>query len=204
MQNNVARANFLTNNTTNNTFSTVATAVTEKPTNEKQQQKKKKAKSAMKTVNAKTKTKTKKKKKYVCRNRTAYNFFFKHQRHVIVEELRKASTSATTTNNNEEEQTLQQFQTVQEIEAYLLNVDSDAKINRRHVKTHGLIGLKELTQLIACRWKECDEETKDIYKQLAIRDELRYKYENREVIGQEERGRKGEENTHLSIGEDKY
>lgn len=237
MQNNVTRvitedsSNFITNNT-NNSFSTAAVR-TEKPTNNKntsttlkrvttsttsratedeavgkvikQQQKKKKSKSAMKT-NAKTKTK-KKDKKYVCRNRSAYNFFYKHQRYVIIEELRKTSTSAKT-NKNEEEQTSQQFQTVQEIEAFLLNVDTVAKSDRRHVKTHGLIGLQELTRLIARRWKECDEETKDIYKQLAIRDHLRYKYQNNyqekceEEKCEEGEGGGGDENTsYPSIGE---
>lgn len=109
------------------------------------------------------KKRTSKKPNYVCRNRSAYNFYYKHQRHIIIENLQNKGSVQ------------KKLQTPQEIEFFLLKTES--KQSRKHIKTHGVITLKDLTRTIARRWKETDVSTKAIYKRIAEQDALRYKHE---------------------------
>jgi len=52
---------------------------------------------------------------------------------------------------------------------------------RKHCKSHGKIGFVQLSQTIAKKWKHADQETKDYFKALSVKDLQRYKYES-EII----------------------
>lgn len=102
----------------------------------------------------------------ILRPRTAYNFFYRYQRDLI---LKSKSTSSSMN---------------QEGRANDLVVDHSVKLSntlrkrRPHRKTHGLIGLQELTKTVAKRWKEADTETRNKFAALAEQDKIRYKNEN--------------------------
>ena len=99
--------------------------------------------------------------KSILRPRTAYNFFYRYQRDLIL----KSKASAITKGCSEEYQELSQ----------LLSLSTGTyKTKRPHRKTHGLIGLQQLTKTVAKRWREANSETKDIFTRLAAQDKIRY------------------------------
>lgn len=102
----------------------------------------------------------------VLRPRTAYNFFYRYQRDLI---LRARSSSP----SNIENLTLPNLQTDQ------LWSFSTSRTKRPHRKTHGLISLQQLTKTVAKRWREADTETRNKFTALAVQDKIRYKNETR-------------------------
>lgn len=87
--------------------------------------------------------------------RSAYNFFYKHERCVVLNELSGRSTT--------EDENLWET--------------SDRREKRRHRKTHGLIPLQQLTKIIAKRWKEASDETRRIFQDKSENDRARFKRE---------------------------
>jgi len=122
------------------------------------------------------------KSKRIRRNRSAYNFFFKHQRSVILQEL-----SDSRNNNGNGHKTIASINnetTYELLRSTLLNgSDGVDKPKRKHRKTHGMINLKDLTGQIAKRWRRANPETQRIYQMLAIEDSLRYRNEIRAANG---------------------
>lgn len=118
-------------------------------------------------------------KKSICRARSAYNFFYKHQRSIILHEIqlsknmkiqvqKEASSMLLPVENSENNN----------IRTLLLRTDnSESRKNRKHCKSHGMINLKQLTLKIAQRWREASQETKAIYQRLAKDDKMRYENE---------------------------
>ena len=88
-------------------------------------------------------------KKEVLRPRTAYNFFYRHQRDLIL---------------NAQPQLIS-------------DNDDESRRKRPHRKTQGLIGLQQLTKTVAKKWKEVSPETRNKFKRLAEEDKVRYTQE---------------------------
>lgn len=101
----------------------------------------------------------------VLRPRTAYNFFYRYQRDLIL----KAKSSS----SNNENVTVPNFQT-----DHFWSF-STSRTKRPHRKTHGLISLQQLTKTVAKRWREADPETRNKFTALAAQDKIRYKNETR-------------------------
>lgn len=102
------------------------------------------------------------------RPRSAYNFFYKHQRSVILQELSSKNSTSPPTSHLDD--------TPLDLGASLLKISNTKR--RKHRKTHGMISLKDLTSSIAQRWRQASPETKKLYQNLAAQDSLRYKMEN--------------------------
>ena len=100
----------------------------------------------------------------ILRPRTAYNFFYRYQRDLILKS--KASCNS---NNGEATTSLMPS-------PFSWSSDSSRR-KRPHRKTHGLIGLQQLTKTVAKRWKEVDTETRNKFIALAEQDKIRYKNE---------------------------
>jgi len=100
----------------------------------------------------------------VLRPRTAYNFFYRYQRDLIL----KARAPNSTVLENE---------TNPHLEADLFLNSARSRGKRPHRKTHGLIGLQQLTKTVAKRWKEVNPETRNKFLELAAQDKIRYKNE---------------------------
>lgn len=99
----------------------------------------------------------------ILRPRTAYNFFYKYQRDLILK-----SKALSTSNHGD----------IKEINLYVDSFSCTSKRKRPHRKTHGLIGLQQLTKTVAKRWKEADTETRNKFIALAAQDKIRYKNES--------------------------
>jgi len=99
----------------------------------------------------------------VLRPRTAYNFFYRYQRDMI---LKSKSLSA---------------QNDKIIELPVLEIDlcNRPKRKRVHRKTHGLVSLQQLTKTVAKRWRELDKSSRDKFIALAEQDKIRYRNEVR-------------------------
>ena len=119
---------------------------------------------------AKSKT-SKDMKDEVLRPRTAYNFFYRYQRDLIL----KARSSSS---NNENV-------TVPSLHTDHFWSSSTARTKRPHRKTHGLISLQQLTKTVAKRWREADPETRNKFTALAAQDKIRYKNETRSKMIQQ-------------------
>lgn len=91
---------------------------------------------------------------HILRPRTAYNFFYRHQRDIILNEKLRDTRNG----NNDAGDKIGQD---------LLNTKSDCK-------SHGLIGLQQLTKTVAKRWKEASVEKRRQFKLLAEQDKIRY------------------------------
>lgn len=105
--------------------------------------------------------------KSVRRNRTAYNFFYKHQRSLILQDL--------SANSNQSVGGGISYVRDSQTASILLWLDDKGNKHRRHRKTHGMIGLQELTKAIALRWKHAYPDMKGFYQELAKVDAARYK-----------------------------
>jgi len=94
--------------------------------------------------------------KPILRPRTAYNFFCKYQRDIILNEKLMIKN----------ENSLKNF------------VDTVAcgtpKELRSHRKAQGLICFKQLTKIVAKRWKAASPETRKKFKKIAESDKVRY------------------------------
>ena len=101
----------------------------------------------------------------ILRPRTAYNFFYSYQRHLILKS--KASCKL----KQQEEATTSLM-----INSFFLSSDPSRR-NRPHRKTHGLISLQQLTKTVAKRWKEADTKTRNKFIALAEQDKIRHKNE---------------------------
>ena len=106
-----------------------------------------------------SKTDKKLKHSHILRPRTAYNYFYKHQRSLILKEKSKTSTSKSNKT------------CVTDLED---SFDNELFTKRPHRKTHGLISLQQLTKTVAKRWKEASPETREKFRSLAERDKVRY------------------------------
>lgn len=124
-----------------------------------------------------------KKAKRIRRNRSAYNFFFKHQRSVILQELSHKNKNGNSHKNVTQANMFSikyDENTYELLRSTLLNgSDGIDKPKRKHRKTHGMINLKDLTGQIAQRWRKVNPEIKQIYQKLANEDSLRYRNEIR-------------------------
>lgn len=85
-----------------------------------------------------------------------YNFFFKDERERIL--------------NNTSEEEHHDWSETKQHELLNHHWGRDRSQKRRHRKTHGRIGFKELSQLIASRWQALAEDQKDFYRQVALKD----------------------------------
>lgn len=99
----------------------------------------------------------------VLRPRTAYNFFYRYQRDMI---LKSKSLS---TQNNE----------IMELPILEIDLSIKPKRKRVHRKTHGLVSLQQLTKTVAKRWRELDKDSKNKFIALAEQDKIRYRNEVR-------------------------
>lgn len=113
---------------------------------------------------------SKKKRSSIPRPRSAYNFFYKHQRSIILQELSSSSSQ------QQEIEANSLPSNATNVSKFLLGTKKNSR-KRRHRKTHGMISLKELTLKIAKRWREASQEVKKPYQELASEDALRYKKE---------------------------
>lgn len=107
----------------------------------------------------------------ILRPRSAYNFFYRHQRYLIVQEL---SSSLGQTQQEGATPDLNDMNSIQE---FLLKYCKEDRKRRKHRKTHGMINLQDLTRKIADRWKKLDPKGKKLYQSLAKQDGERYKQE---------------------------
>jgi len=101
-------------------------------------------------------TKTKERRvsaKPILRPRTAYNFFYRHQRGLILNE--RSTTSE---------------------KSYDEAVGENLIKKRTNGKSHGLISLQQLTKIVAKRWKEASPEIREKYKNIAEKDKVRYSH----------------------------
>lgn len=104
--------------------------------------------------------------------RTAYNFFYRHQRMLILKNLSNQSSFP----EDPDAQAHEPLQIIGSIDDFGPDVLSELlerspeKQRRRHRKSHGLIGFKELTKIVAHRWNQTPIEVKDVYKQLTSLD----------------------------------
>jgi len=103
----------------------------------------------------------------ILRPRTAYNFFYRYQRDLI---LKAKALSKTSTNG---EVNLAHKMP----DPFTWCVNDSTRRKRPHRKTHGLIGLQQLTKTVAKRWKEAGADTKNKFIALASQDKIRYKNE---------------------------
>ena len=101
----------------------------------------------------------------ILRPRTAYNFFYRYQRDLIL----KSKASSVDVNPD--------VDLLYQNSASLSWGYGTARKKRPHRKTHGLIGLQQLTKTVAKRWREADEKTKNTFILLAQQDKIRYKHE---------------------------
>ena len=115
------------------------------------------------------KKKSKKTKLEILRPRTAYNFFYRYQRDSILK--------AMTVSLSPEEKKNTLYEAPDPYSWFL----ASSRKKRPHRKTHGLIGLQQLTKTVAKRWKEADNETKDIFTRLAEQDKIRYRHESNSI-----------------------
>uniref|UniRef100_A0A7S4QFE3 HMG box domain-containing protein n=1 Tax=Ditylum brightwellii TaxID=49249 RepID=A0A7S4QFE3_9STRA len=91
---------------------------------------------------------------------TAYNFFFMYERAAFLEAQLGRSTS-------DEKKSASAADTK----------PWTKQIKRKHVRSHGQIGFKELSQRIVSKWKGISREEKAIYERLAKDDLERYRKE---------------------------
>lgn len=108
---------------------------------------------------------SKKPKDAVLRPRTAYNFFYKYQRDLIVK-----SRALSQSNDGQEV-----LSNTMPIPCSWLSTSSRKR--RPHRKTHGLIGFEQLTKKVAKCWRELDANTRNKFITLAEQDKIRYKKE---------------------------
>lgn len=118
-------------------------------------------------TNTKMAVKKQTKKNNIRRPRSAYNFFYKHQRSLILHEISAATSPDSPC----------EFHTKILNRADLLTITEQTSKSRKHRRTHGMIKLQDLTRIIAYRWREASSEIKDMYKGLFEEDVLRYKEE---------------------------
>ena len=102
--------------------------------------------------------KSTKTKKEVLRPRTAYNFFYRYQRDLILNEKSRLIS------DNDDEKLFETY-------------NDECRRKRPHRKTHGLISLQQLTKTVAKKWKEVSPETRNKFKRLAEEDKVRYTQE---------------------------
>ena len=105
-------------------------------------------------------------KKEVLRPRTAYNYFYSYQRDLILKEKK-----------NVEQSINDDFVRMNKNGFNSICCNKLGRHKRQHRKTHGLIGLQELTRTVAKKWKETSKETKKFFKVLADNDKRRYQME---------------------------
>lgn len=102
----------------------------------------------------------------ILRPRTAYNFFYRYQRDLILKSKANSSES-------------KEGDKIPSVISNPITWSGDtARRKRPHRKTHGLIGLQQLTKTVAKRWKEADTETKNKFIALAAQDKVRYRNES--------------------------
>ena len=98
--------------------------------------------------------------KHTLRPRTAYNFFYKHQRSVILGEKTKTAANK------------------QKMINYNSNTDDSTGritlIKRPQGKSYGPKSLRQLTKAVAKQWKEASIETRREFEILADKDKVRY------------------------------
>jgi len=99
----------------------------------------------------------------VLRPRTAYNFFYRYQRDMILK------SKSLATQNNE----------ILELPILEIDLCMRPKRKRVHRKTHGLVSLQQLTKTVAKRWRELDKDSKSKFIALAEQDKIRYRNEVR-------------------------
>lgn len=119
------------------------------------------------------------KKKSVRRNRSGYNFFYKHQRNIILREIISKVSDPVQRFHLQENTSFVYVDEKDEnnVRAFLLAVEERPRVRRKHRRTHGMISLKELTETIARRWREALPDKKRLYHDLARQDSLRYRRE---------------------------
>jgi len=94
--------------------------------------------------------------KPILRPRTAYNFFCKYQRDIILNEKLMISNDNSLTDVTDE-------------------FTCDALIGPRpQRKANGLICFKQMTKIVSKRWKEASPETRRYFKKVAEKDKVRY------------------------------
>ena len=127
-------------------------------------------------VNTKMQLNTKRKSK-ILRPRTAYNFFYKDQRDMIL----SAKLSLI------EGKAPAMKECDKGCKGFLLNTKRGvSKGKRSHRKTHGLISLEQLTKTVAKRWRETSPEIREKYRTLADKDKIRYTNEMMSALDEEQ------------------
>ena len=67
-----------------------------------------------------------------------------------------------------------------------VDFDNDVREKRRHRKTHGKIGFREMANQVGTKWKSLTEEEKAPYTRLFQRDRARYKAEMKSLFDSEQ------------------
>ena len=109
----------------------------------------------------------------ILRPRTAYNFFYRDQRAVILNaKLSLLHVGASVGKELEKEHKNKSSHT------------HKSKGKRSHRKTHGLISLEQLTKAVAKQWREASLDIREEYRILANKDKIRYTKEMISSINQ--------------------
>jgi hypothetical protein len=120
--------------------------------------------------------------KQIAKPLTLYNFFFRVERNRLVQEA-SSVTGETVLDPNV---TLQEFYTgvlrdqSRFMEQVLLDQwTRDPSKKRKHQKVHGKISFETMSRLIAANWQALPDSVKDVFRQIAARDQRRYDQEVR-------------------------
>ena len=97
------------------------------------------------------------------RPRTAYNYFYKHQRVQILNEIFEAGATKPGAPSKKPGMTIDEL------------LRDYTRKRRRHEKSHGLIPMQSLTKIVAKRWKQADPEARKHFQNLADKDLIRYR-----------------------------
>jgi len=127
----------------------------------------------------------------ILRPRTAYNFFYKHHRKVLLKEIKGQTTKHEEKRNdlsnkggndelnkeseapNEESKSWKRWNCEAAKEEEPFSTHPGLR-RRRHEKMHGLIGFQELTLAISNRWKKAKLEERAKFNDMANQDKMRY------------------------------
>ena len=93
---------------------------------------------------------------------SAYNYFYKHQRVKILNEIFEAGASGSDSPEKKSEMKIDEL------------FRDYAQKRQRHQKSHGLIPMQSLTKIIASRWEKAGPEARKYYLNLAETDLIRY------------------------------
>jgi hypothetical protein len=127
----------------------------------------------------------------IARPLTLYNFFFRVERHRLLQEV----SSATSETVVDPTLSLQEFYNgvLRDQSSFIEQVlqdqwSRDPSHKRKHQKVHGKISFESMTRRIATNWQALPDAVKDLFRQISARDHRRYDQEvrNAALMGADE------------------